>query len=89
MNISKLLSNPKISALSGNEFKAYCILLNKSKKGIIENFTIKGITREWQENSSSLNISKSKTTIKNIIRELELLGLIKNDMKNKKLIFIN
>lgn len=85
MNLSKLLSNPKVLSLSGNSFKTYCVLLNKSKNGKIENFTIKGLTREWQENTE-LNLSTSKTTIKNIIRELEKLGLIKNNMTSKVLI---
>jgi len=84
MNLNKLLKNEIVKGLSGNSFKAYCVLLNESKNGKIENFTILGLSKKWK-NDESLNMVSGKNTVKGILRELEELGLIYNNQEKKVL----
>ena len=82
VKISDLLQNTKIMQLSGNAFKAYCVLLGESQDGVIDNFSIRGTLRDWQ-NTPELNLSTSKNAVKLIIRELEKIGLIETNLKLK------
>jgi flagellar biosynthesis component FlhA len=86
VTIKELLSNEKIKNLPSNAFKAYLVLLNDAKNGKIENFTIRGLTREWTE-TKNLNLVTSKNSVKDIIRILESLNLIENNQKTKTLQF--
>lgn len=87
MRIPNLLTNAKTKGLSGNAFKAYYVLLSEAKDDKIEGFTLLGLSKKWTE-EKELNMVSGKNTVKAVIRELEELGLIKNDQKNKILYFL-
>lgn len=87
MKIPNLLNNTKTKGLSGNAFKAYYVLLSEAKENKIEGFTILGLSKKWNEDKE-LNMVSGKNTVKAVIRELEELGLIKNNQQNKILYFI-
>lgn len=76
----ELATCPKTKNLPPAMFKALCVLKAKSVEGKIENFTIRGLAREW-ENSPELNMPSSKNKVKEILRVLEKEGLIKNNTK--------
>lgn len=84
MNVQELLKNEKVKGLSGNAFKALCVLLSEANDGKIEKFTILGLSKKWKDNSD-LNMVSGKNTVKGIIRELESLDLIRNDKTNRTL----
>jgi len=86
MKIPNLLNNQKTKGLSGNAFKAYYVLLSEAKDNKIENFTLLGLAKKW-EDDKELNMVSSKNTVKAVIRELEELGLVENDQKNWILYF--
>ena len=86
MKIPNLLNNPKTKGLSGNAFKAYYVLLSEAKDNKIEEFTILGLSKKWSDDTE-LNMISGKNTVKSIIRELEELGLVTNNQKNRILYF--
>lgn len=86
MKIPNLLNNQKTKGLSGNAFKAYYVLLSEAKENKIENFTLLGLAKKWEEDKE-LNMVSSKNTVKAVIRELEELGLVENDQENWVLYF--
>lgn len=86
MKIPNLLSNKKTKGLSGNAFKAYYVLLSEAKDNKIENFTLLGLAKKWEQDKE-LNMISSKNTVKAVIRELEELGLVENDQENWILYF--
>ena len=86
MKIPNLLNNKKTKGLSGNAFKAYYVLLSEAKENKIENFTLLGLAKKWEEDKE-LNMVSSKNTVKAVIRELEELGLVENDQENWILYF--
>ena len=72
--------------LSPNEFKTYCLLLEKAEKGEIKDFTIRVFLRELQENESNLNMPTGKNTVKSVIRSLIKHNLIDVDSERLKIL---
>lgn len=86
MKIPNLLKDSRTKGLSGNAFKAYYVLLSEAKDNKIEGFTLLGLSKKWTEDKD-LNMISGKNTVKGIIRELELLGLVENDQEHRILNF--
>lgn len=89
MNIKNILESLKLKNLSPNSFKAYLYLLNESgEKNIIKNFTILGKTKEWAEDKN-MNLISSKNTMKKILKELQINGLVLHNKAKKELLIKN
>lgn len=88
MTLFELIKHPTLKKLKPNEFKAFFLLIEKATDNKIEQFTIRGLVREWTEQKDKINMPTGKNTIKEILRTLEKENIIKYDEENNLLLIL-
>lgn len=88
MTINQLIEHPILGTLSPEHLKAYLLLRKKAVRGIVSNFTIRGLVREWSENKELIKMPTGKNTVKSIIRNLEDLKVISYNQDIEQLTFL-
>lgn len=85
MTINQLINHPILGTLSPEHLKAYLLLRKKAERGIVSNFTIRGLVREWLADKDTVKMPTGKNTVKAILRDLEELKVVSYNQETEQL----